>query len=136
MLALAAATAWGATALLVRVAPRPHGYMGLYSELEEACPDRLAVPLPAASLPPPIHGAAPAPPVLLTAPRYDDDDLIDINRAGVRELCRLPGIGPETAARIVAYRRFRPFAVPEDIREVRGIGPSTYEAIAPLIKVR
>lgn len=75
-------------------------------------------------------------PVFLTAPRYEEDDLIDVNRASVRELCRLPGIGPETAARIVAYRRLHPFVVPEDIREVRGIGPKVYEAIAPLIKVR
>ncbi|MCH8567214.1 MAG: helix-hairpin-helix domain-containing protein [Balneolales bacterium] len=61
---------------------------------------------------------------------------ININTAGVDELVKLPGIGPAIAARIVEYRaengRFQRI---EDIKNVRGIGPSRFEAIKDMIKV-
>jgi competence protein ComEA len=55
---------------------------------------------------------------------------VDLNRATADELDGLPGIGPSTAAAIVAWREANgPFASPEDLLEVRGIGPAKLDAI-------
>ena len=55
---------------------------------------------------------------------------VDVNTAPVAELERLPRVGPGLARRIVAYRQTHgPFGAPEDLRQVKGIGPATYEAI-------
>lgn len=54
----------------------------------------------------------------------------DLNAATAAELERLPGIGPVTAARIVVDRaEHGPYRKLEDLRRVRGIGPSTVEAL-------
>jgi competence protein ComEA len=62
--------------------------------------------------------------------------LVDINRAGAQELEALPGVGPATAAAIVAWRqahgRFRSVT---DLLEVRGIGPAKFETLRPLVRV-
>jgi competence protein ComEA len=61
---------------------------------------------------------------------------IDLNRATVDELDRLPGVGPATAAAIVAHRdEFGPFASVDDLLDVRGIGPAKLDAIRTLIRV-
>lgn len=61
---------------------------------------------------------------------------INLNTAGIRELERLPHVGPTLAARIVAYRnehgRFRN---PEELVRVQGIGPKTYEAIQGYVTI-
>lgn len=55
---------------------------------------------------------------------------VDLNHASAQELQRLPGVGPSTAAAIVAYRtEHGPFAAVEDLLEVRGIGPAKLEAL-------
>jgi competence protein ComEA len=55
---------------------------------------------------------------------------MDPNHAGAAELTRLPGIGPALAGRIVAERdRHGPFASPEALLRVRGIGPKTLAKI-------
>jgi len=55
---------------------------------------------------------------------------MDPNRAGAAELTRLPGIGPALAGRIVAERdRNGPYASPEALLRVRGIGPKTLARI-------
>ncbi|MGE5925755.1 MAG: ComEA family DNA-binding protein [Gemmatimonadota bacterium] len=57
---------------------------------------------------------------------------IDIDRAGVRELERLPGVGPGLARRIFADREARgPFGGLEGLDDVPGIGPSLLARIAP-----
>ena len=48
---------------------------------------------------------------------------LDLNRASVEELERLPGVGPVIAARIVAHRERRRFARVEQLRAVPGVGP-------------
>lgn len=50
---------------------------------------------------------------------------VDPNRADVDALQRLPGVGPATAAAIVAARDSGgPFRSAEDLLRVRGIGPA------------
>lgn len=59
---------------------------------------------------------------------------ISINHATVAELDTLPGIGPTKAQEIVDYRTAHgPFKRLEDIQNVKGIGPKTYEDLKPLI---
>jgi competence protein ComEA len=53
---------------------------------------------------------------------------INLNRATCAELEILPGIGPTLGRRIVDYREAKgPFKRIEDIMQVRGIGPQTFE---------
>lgn len=62
--------------------------------------------------------------------------LVDINTASVAELDTLPGIGPTLAQRIVDYRTANgPFATTADIKNVSGIGESTYNNLKDLITV-
>jgi competence protein ComEA len=62
--------------------------------------------------------------------------LIDINAARAVDLETLPRIGPSIAQRIVEYREANgPFKTIEDIQDVPGIGPSTFEGIKDLITV-
>lgn len=55
-------------------------------------------------------------------------EMININTASKDELMQLEGVGTVIAERIVEYREANgPFKAPEDIVNVKGIGPSTYE---------
>ena len=49
---------------------------------------------------------------------------IDLNRASVAELMRLPGLGQKRAQAIVAHRTKQPFRRVEDVLEVKGLGPA------------
>src|SRR5262249_54070702 len=52
---------------------------------------------------------------------------LDINTATEAELLQLPGVGPGLARRILEYRAANgPFATPDDLQNVSGIGPSKY----------
>jgi competence protein ComEA len=63
-------------------------------------------------------------------------EVININTASSAELESLPGIGPTTAQKIIEYRELNgPFLATEDIINVSGIGPGTYERIKVLITV-
>ena len=60
---------------------------------------------------------------------------VDLNQATAADLDRLPGVGPATAAAIVAYRdkhgRFRSV---DDLGEVPGIGPAKLAALRDLVR--
>ena len=59
---------------------------------------------------------------------------LDMNGATAQELEELPGIGPVLAERIIAWREENgPFTGPEDLMAVEGVGPATYEGLAPYI---
>ena len=62
--------------------------------------------------------------------------LININTASISELESLPGIGPQKASEIIAYRDGNgPFERIEEIEMVSGIGPVTFNNIKALICV-
>ena len=62
--------------------------------------------------------------------------LVNINTASAEELQALPGVGPATAAAIVEEReRNGPFASPEDIMRVSGIGEKKYQKMQAMICV-
>lgn len=67
----------------------------------------------------------------------DQKTYININTATAEELDLLPGIGPSTAEKIIAYRNENgPFRSIEEILNVSGIGPKTFEAFKSFISVR
>lgn len=60
------------------------------------------------------------------------ENRLSLNTATERELDLLiPGVGPSTAAKIVAAR---PFSSIEELLDVSGIGPATLEKIRPYVK--
>ena len=62
---------------------------------------------------------------------------IDLNRATATELRTLPGIGPVTAERIIAFRNENGrFVDVSELVRVSGVGPRTLARIAPLVTVR
>ncbi len=60
------------------------------------------------------------------------DERLDPNRSPEEELDRLPGVGPSVAEAVVAHRTAEGgYRRPEDLLDVRGIGPATLEKIRP-----
>jgi competence ComEA-like helix-hairpin-helix protein len=60
---------------------------------------------------------------------------LDLNRAGWHELVCLPGIGEVRAREIVRDRTERgPFAGPDDLDRVKGIGPKTIRKVREFIR--
>ena len=75
--------------------------------------------------PPPVSGGEAA------------EKLVNINTASAAELETLPRIGPTTAQSILEYREANgPFERIEDIQDVTGIGPATFETLKDLITIR
>lgn len=62
----------------------------------------------------------------------DGGSLVSLNSASEAELDTLPGVGPTTAARIVAGR---PYGRLDDLLRVRGVGPKTLERLRPLVRL-
>lgn len=62
-------------------------------------------------------------------------DRIDLNRASVAELQRLPGVGLKKAQAIVALRAKAPFQRPEDVVQVKGLGPAWFAKVKPHLTV-
>ena len=93
--------------------------------LAEPLVDGLKIEVPvrgaeAATPPAPAEGAAPA--------------RVSLNTADQAALETIPGIGPVTAAAILAYRdEAGPFTSIEQLLEVSGIGPATLESVRPYV---
>ena len=90
-----------------------------------------------AATPPPISApAATADPGASRMGGVTTAGLIDINLATQADLEMLPGIGPTTAANIIAHREANgPFATIEAIMDVPGIGEGKFAAMKDLITV-
>ncbi len=74
---------------------------------------------------PPASGSAPAP-----------GGLVDLNTATVDQLDTLPGVGPVTAAAIVAWRDANGrFTSVDQLGDVDGIGPARLEKLRELVHV-
>lgn len=62
--------------------------------------------------------------------------VVDLNTATAEDLDTLPGVGPATAAAILAYRTEQGrFGAVDDLLEVRGIGEAKLEQLRPLVSV-
>jgi competence protein ComEA len=72
--------------------------------------------------------------ILTSAPGFDSAETggpVDINRSNARQLETLPGIGPATAAAIVAYRDDNgAFSSIDGLLSVPGIGPAKLEGLS------
>lgn len=82
-----------------------------------------------------------APHVSLPAGRWGGDTVpaqtLDLNRAQIKELEQITGIGPVLALRIVETRhRLGGFRSVEDLLEVPGIGPRTLQRIRDQVRIR
>ena len=66
-----------------------------------------------------------------TAPATGQDtERVNINKASAAELAKLQEVGPKFAVRIIEYRqKYGPFKLTEELMEIRGIGPRTYDKI-------
>ncbi len=70
-----------------------------------------------------------ATPALAAKKGLGPGERIDLNRATVSELMRLPGVGEKRAQAIVAYRARQPFRRPEDVIRVKGLGRSWFAKV-------
>ncbi len=62
---------------------------------------------------------------------------VDLNTATAQQLDTLPGVGPATAAKIIADRTENgPFRTAEDLMRVPGIGAKRFESLKDLVTVR
>ena len=87
-------------------------------------PRRLAQVSPA-----PVAGSGPA-----AAVSSPTTGRVNVNTASIPELDALPGVGPVTAQRIVAYReQHGPFARVEQLREAKLVNTPTFEKIKDLV---
>lgn len=85
-------------------------------------------------------GAAAATPAVPSKPAPSPTtrrgEVLDLNTATVQQLDGLPGIGPVTAAAIVAWRDANGrFSSVDQLAEVDGIGPARLEKLRPLLRV-
>lgn len=76
------------------------------------------------------------PTISLSAGPATESDPLDLNRADEAALDELPGVGPATAAAIVAHREEHgPFTSITALQEVPGIGPAKLEQLRDLVRI-
>jgi competence protein ComEA len=95
-------------------------------------PAAMVAPRPAAGAVPPTSAAtsAGAKKTAGRAPQLSGP--VNVNTADAGQLDLLPGVGPKTAALIIAYRQAHgAFRSLQDLDRVKGLGPKKLEKIAP-----
>jgi competence ComEA-like helix-hairpin-helix protein len=122
------------------------GYPDLALRLERFDRDATTTPLLSEPQSQTVVASSSAPPLAQTPPRLwmrspaapppADPRPLDLNRATVAELARLPGVGPGLAQRIFDERERRGrFDSPEALRHVVGVGPKKLAALRDLVTV-
>jgi competence protein ComEA len=77
--------------------------------------------------------APPTPTPSATSQKVQQGETVNVNTADLRELQRLPGIGPKFAERIIAERAKAKFTCVDDLKRVSGIGVKTVEKLRPFV---
>ena len=87
--------------------------------------------------PPPGGGSAAAGQANGPAPTSSGGSggLVNVNTATADELDTLPGIGPATAAKIIAARDEKPFAAVQELRSRGVVGEATFRKLESLVTV-
>jgi len=83
---------------------------------------------------PALASAAPARPNILIATASLEGQ-VNLNTASREQLMLLPGIGPATADKLLAYRAQHPFTRTTHIMRIRGVGRKTFARLRPYITV-
>ncbi len=86
--------------------------------------------------PEPVGSTSPETPPTAKPVKATSGGLININNATQAELESLPGIGPATAQKIIAYRQSTPFQTIDDLENVSGIGPAKMNSVRGMISVK
>lgn len=121
--------------ILVGLAPGPDGPRGPRSGIvgaEAAAAAGAPVPGPPGA----PAAAAPGAPAPAAPGAAAGGGLVNLNLADAAALDSLPGVGPVTAASILAWRSANgSFATVDQLAEVDGIGPATLARLRPLVTV-
>jgi competence protein ComEA len=76
-----------------------------------------------------------ASPALAAKKALPPGERIDLNRATVAQLMRIPGVGEKKAQAIVAHRAKQPFRRAEDVLAVKGLGPAWFAKVKANLSV-
>lgn len=76
-----------------------------------------------------------ASPALAAKKALPPGERVDLNRATVAELMRLPGVGEKRAQAIVSHRAKQPFRRAEDVLAVKGLGPAWFAKVKANLSV-
>lgn len=107
--------------IVVGLAPIPGQPRALGSSVASG-----SAPIPGASTPAPVSGSV----------KPKAGEVLDLNTATVEQLDALPGVGPVTAAAIVAWRQANgKFTNVDQLADVDGIGPARLEKLRALVRV-
>lgn len=75
--------------------------------------------------------------LFFTLPAMGVTEKVNINTATEKELCTLKRVGPQYARRIIEYRtKVGAFKAPQDILQIKGIGPQTFKENKDVIVVK
>lgn len=64
------------------------------------------------------------------------EGVVNLNTATVEQLMLLPGIGRSKSEAIFAYRQQHPFKAPQELIEVKGIGPKMFQKLEKYLAVQ
>lgn len=79
------------------------------------------------------HASPPRSVALLVTPVLEGR--VNLNTATKEQLMLLPGVGPATAEKLLAYRAQRRFGRVSHIMRVKGVGKKTYARLRPYLAV-
>ena len=93
----------------------------------------LAAVFSSAALGPAAASATPTAPVPALLGTQQLQGQLNLNTASPQQLTLLPGVGPATAAKIVAYRDRHLFRRLSHLMRIKGIGKKTFARVRPYL---